>query len=67
MGHGWKIPLDMYCAKQPLRTQTDKRFISDETCLTFQELDEATERLACALLNLGIAPGERAIFNLAPQ
>ena len=42
-------------------------FISDETCLTFQELDEATERLACALLNLGIAPGERAIFNLAPQ
>ena len=39
-------------------------FISDETCLTFKELDEATERLACALLNLGIAPGERAIFQL---
>ena len=39
-------------------------FISDETSLTFKELDEATERLACALLNLGIAPGERAIFQL---
>lgn len=39
-------------------------FISDEKALTFQTLDENTERLACALLNLGIKPGDRAIFQL---
>lgn len=39
-------------------------FLSDERSITFGELDEATERLAAALLALGLASGDRAIFQL---
>lgn len=39
-------------------------FISDERSLTFQQLDEETERLGAALLSLGLNPGDRAIFQL---
>ena len=39
-------------------------FISDEKTFTFRTFNEATDRLACALLDLGIAPGSRAIFQL---
>ncbi|HEV7915016.1 MAG TPA: AMP-binding protein [Albitalea sp.] len=39
-------------------------FISDERRLSFRELDEITERLAAALLNLGLVTGDRAIFQL---
>jgi len=39
-------------------------FISDERTLSFRELDETTERLAAALLNLGLITGDRAIFQL---
>lgn len=39
-------------------------FVSDEKSLTFAELDEATERVGAALLNIGLAPGDRAIFQL---
>ena len=39
-------------------------FISDERTLSFRELDEATERLAAALLALGLNVGDRAIFQL---
>lgn len=39
-------------------------FISDERTITFGELDEATERLAAALLALGLSTGDRAIFQL---
>lgn len=39
-------------------------FISDERSIDFAQLDEATERLGAALLALGLAPGDRAIFQL---
>ena len=39
-------------------------FISDERLITFGELDDTTERLAAALLALGLNPGDRAIFQL---
>ena len=39
-------------------------FIGDDRSVTFAELDEATERLGAALLELGLAPGDRAIFQL---
>lgn len=39
-------------------------FISDERTVDFKTLDEETERLGAALLNLGLVPGDRAIFQL---
>ena len=39
-------------------------FISDERSLTFRALDETTDRLAAALLAMGLATGDRAIFQL---
>jgi pyochelin biosynthesis protein PchD len=39
-------------------------FIGDDRTLSFRELDEATERLAAALLELGLATGDRALFQL---
>jgi non-ribosomal peptide synthetase component E (peptide arylation enzyme) len=39
-------------------------FISDERSITVREFDETTERLAAALLELGLASGDRAIFQL---
>ncbi len=39
-------------------------FISDERTISFSELDESTDRLAAALLAMGLAMGDRAIFQL---
>ena len=39
-------------------------FIGDDRSFSFAELDEVTERLGAALLALGLAPGDRAIFQL---
>ncbi len=39
-------------------------FITDEGSLSFQELDEQSERLGAALLEAGLAPGDRAIFQM---
>lgn len=39
-------------------------FVSDERSMSFAQLDEATERLGAALLEIGLAPGDRAIFQL---
>lgn len=39
-------------------------FISDERSVTLKEFDEATERLGAALLRLGMAPGDRAMFQM---
>ncbi|MFP3506110.1 AMP-binding protein [Burkholderia sp. SIMBA_062] len=39
-------------------------FIGHDRTIDFAELDEATERLGAALLALGLAPGDRAIFQL---
>lgn len=39
-------------------------FIGDDRSIDFAQLDDATERLGAALLSLGLAPGDRAIFQL---
>src|SRR5438128_9555671 len=39
-------------------------FISDERSITFVELDAATDRLGAALLDSGLATGDRALFQM---
>ncbi|AWV05649.1 (2,3-dihydroxybenzoyl)adenylate synthase (plasmid) [Burkholderia sp. JP2-270] len=39
-------------------------FIGDERTLTFRELDEESDRLAAALVRLGLKPGARAMFQM---
>ena len=39
-------------------------FISDERSVDYRELDETTDRLAAALLDLGLRSGDRAIFQM---
>ncbi|SIO47743.1 Non-ribosomal peptide synthetase component E (peptide arylation enzyme) [Burkholderia sp. GAS332] len=38
--------------------------ISDERSITFRALDEQSDRLAAALLKLGLEPGARAVFQM---
>jgi non-ribosomal peptide synthetase component E (peptide arylation enzyme) len=51
-------------AATALRLPDKQAFISDEVSLTFQELDEQSDRLAAALHILGLAPGARAMFQM---
>jgi len=39
-------------------------FIAEDGQLTFRELDEQSERLGAALLQAGLSPGDRAIFQM---
>jgi non-ribosomal peptide synthetase component E (peptide arylation enzyme) len=39
-------------------------FISDERSISFRELDEQSDRLAAALIKLGLEPGARAMFQM---
>jgi|TARA_A100001391_G_scaffold73585_1_gene47440 non-ribosomal peptide synthetase component E (peptide arylation enzyme) len=39
-------------------------FISDEQTITFQELDEKTDLIGAALLDMGLVPGDRVLFQL---
>ena len=51
--------------RRTARATPDRQaFISDERSITFRELDEDTDRLAAALLALGLAPGDRAMCQL---
>ena len=47
-------------ARCPQRTA----LITDEGSLSFQELDQRSERLGAALLKLGMRPSDRAIFQM---
>ena len=46
------------------RSPTKWALISHERRLTYAELDETTERLGAALLELGLQPGDRALFQM---
>lgn len=46
------------------RCPTRDAIITDEGNLNFGQLDEQTERLGAALLELGLNPGDRAIFQM---
>ncbi len=39
-------------------------FASETDSITFREFDELTDRLAASLIESGVAPGERAIFQM---
>ncbi|SAL80086.1 AMP-dependent synthetase and ligase [Caballeronia arvi] len=39
-------------------------YISDEATITFAELDARSERLGAALLETGLVPGDRALFQM---
>lgn len=41
-----------------------RALISQEQCLTYAEFDVASERLGAALLGIGLAPGDRALFQM---
>ncbi|WP_447919567.1 AMP-binding protein [Achromobacter aegrifaciens] len=47
-----------------LRCPDRTALIIDEGSLSFRELDEQTDRLAAALLTLGLAPADRALFQM---
>ena len=46
------------------RMPDKQAFVSDEGSLTFAELDERSDRLGAALLDRGLAAGDRAIFQM---
>ena len=46
------------------RSPTRWALVTQERRLTYAELDEATERLGAALLELGLAPGDRVLFQM---
>src|SRR6266852_5403191 len=46
------------------RYPTRDAYISDERNVTFEELDQLTDRLGAALLNIGLVTGDRAIFQM---
>ena len=51
--------------RQTARRLPEKRaLLSTDRHLTFREWDEASERLGAALLDLGLAPGDRALFQM---
>lgn len=53
------------CLRQSAKRHPERHaFISDERSIDFKTLDAETERLGAALLNLGLNPGDRAIFQL---
>src|SRR4029453_6472381 len=54
---------DMLRAAAP-RSPTKWALVSHERRLTYAEMDEATERLGAALLELGLQPGDRALFQM---
>ena len=62
---GWHGATVGDALRRTARATPDRQaFISDERSITFHELDEDTDRLAAALLALGLAPGDRAMCQL---
>ena len=51
--------------RQAARTHPDKTYlIAGDRRLSFRDIDEKTECLAASLLHQGLAPGDRAIFQM---
>jgi pyochelin biosynthesis protein PchD len=46
------------------RSPAKVALVAQQRRLTYADLDEATERLGAALLELGLAPGDRALFQM---
>src|SRR5262245_32993753 len=46
------------------RTPSRLALIAQDRHLTYADFDEATERLGAALLELGLSPGDRALFQM---
>lgn len=46
------------------RVPARSAYVSDEATLTFVELDSRSERLGAALIELGLRPGDRAVFQM---
>src|SRR6185436_9003707 len=46
------------------RSPTKLALVAQEGRLTYADFDEASERLGAALLELGLAPGDRALFQM---
>jgi pyochelin biosynthesis protein PchD len=51
-------------ARTASRVPDRPAFITDEGSITIRQLDEQTDRLAAALLETGLATGDRAIFQM---
>lgn len=60
------IDLTVHQALRETTQRFPKRpaYISDERSITFEELNELTDRLGAALLELGLGTGDRAIFQM---
>src|SRR2546425_5419010 len=63
---GLWIPLTVgqALARTAARVPERLAFASEEGELSFRQLDERSERLGAALLDLGVRPGERAMFQM---
>lgn len=64
-GGGWiDMTVGRALAATARRLPGRDAFVGDERTLTFAELDERTDRLGAALLDIGFRPGDRAIFQM---
>ena len=61
----WKDQTVGDALRERARLHPDKTiYSSDERSLSYREFDELTDRLAAALLRLGLRTSERAIFQM---
>ena len=58
------IPLGQALHESALRFADNTALITPDVRLSYRELDELSDRVAAALLKLGLQPGDRAMFQL---
>jgi len=63
-GCGFDLTVGEALRRTAARVPERIAFASEEGELSFQQLDERSERLGAALLDLGARPGERAMFQM---